>query len=56
MSMTRSEKIEHIKKVYKQHGCNYSIARELGVKLGFSIEEIKKILNIRQKKGIGDKS
>ena len=53
MSMTRLEKIAHIKEVYKHHGCNYSIAREEGIKLGFSVQEINKILKIREKKGIG---
>ena len=53
MSMTKSEKIAHIKEVYKHNGCHYSIAREVGIKLGFSVQEINKILKIREKKGIG---
>ena len=53
MGLTRSEKIERIKEIYKRHQ-NYSLALQQGGKLGFSIAEIDKILKPIMKKGIGE--
>ena len=49
--MKKSEKIKRVKKIYERH--NYSIALQKGREFGLSRVEIDKILNIRQKKGIG---
>ena len=54
MSMTKAEKIEHIKEVYKLHNNSFTAAREVGLKLGLSEDEIKKALKIRERRGIGE--